>query len=97
MKYLIEITEFAECPSDWTNPRSWPHEGVFTVKPEPDYAYIVGRNSVKLIYDGNLLTSTPYSAPPETVVSELVCSDGYVSESLFLRAIAAASRGEVVE
>lgn len=92
MKYIIDMIEVDTCPEGWTSASVWPGPGLYTVGDEPRYAYVVESETVKIICDGGLLTATPYVEPGETPPAV-----GFVSESLFLRAIAAASRGEVFE
>lgn len=92
MKYVIDVRSIDTCPVGWTSASVWPGTGLYTVRDEPRYAYVVGRDSVILVYEGHLLTSTPYVEFAETVAA-----DDCVSESLFLRAIAAASRAEVLK
>jgi hypothetical protein len=85
-KYIIEVDEVETCPEGWTKPSSWPVIGRnYAVKDEPNYIYVVCATSVAIIHDKSVLIHSP--APTE----------GSVSESLLLRAIAAASRAEVLK
>lgn len=88
MKYVIEITEIDTCPEGWADTSAWPKANrIYAVTSEPRYLYVVGEYSVSLVYDKRVLCDTPHGEHDETV--------GGISESLFLRAIAAASRAEV--
>jgi len=82
MKFVIEIVEIEKCPDDWTTKANWPGEGIYRVKEETNI-YAVHSWGVSFIGNDEPFTKTPYIQPEEQV-----------SESLLLKAIAAASRAE---
>ena len=82
MKFVVEIIVFDTRPDDWTTKSSWPGEGVYMVKGDTSL-YAVNKYGVDYISFGEQFTHTPYIKPEEQV-----------SESLLLKAIAAASRAE---
>lgn len=82
MKFVIEVIQLDTRPEDWTTKTSWPGEGVYQVKNDTSL-YAVNKYGVDYISYGEAMTATPYIKPEEQV-----------SESLLLKAIAAASRAE---
>lgn len=82
MKFVVEIIELDTRPSEWTTKSEWPGEGVYMVKGDTSL-YAVNKYGVDYISYGDAFTHTPYIQPEEQV-----------SESLLLKAIAAASRAE---
>jgi hypothetical protein len=88
MKYIIEVEEVETCPENWTGVAEWPAVNrIYTVSDEPRYLYIVTASTVSIVYDKTVLCHSPAPEFPQ----------GQVSESLLLRAIAAASRAEVLK
>ena len=82
MKFIVEITAIDARPDDWTTKTSWPGEGVYMVKGDTSL-YAVNKYGVDYISYGDAFTNTAYIKQEEQV-----------SESLLLKAIAAASRAE---
>jgi hypothetical protein len=87
MKYVIEIHEVDVAPTEWNLKKSWPHLGLFTVKNETYSLYHVTNESenVAFISYPDLFKRTPYVETGEAV-----------SESLLLKAIAAAAHAKVL-
>ncbi len=87
MKYVIEIHELDVAPTEWIRKSSWPHAGLFTVKSEGYSLYHVTDESESVAYISypDLFKKTPYVEAGESV-----------SESLLLKAIAAASHAKVL-
>lgn len=86
MKYVIEITEVATCPKEWTNKDNWPGPGIYQAKTESHCLYHVNAHGVNYISFPDEITRNPYQDKGDSV-----------SESLLLKAIAAASRAEVLK
>ena len=86
MKYVIEIIEVPTCPTDWTIKSNWPGPGIYKAKTEGHCLYQVYEHGVNYIAQPDELLRTPYKDQGEAV-----------SESLLLKAIAAASRAEVLK
>lgn len=87
MKYVIEIHELDLAPVEWNKKESWPHNGLFTVKNESYSLYYVqeGSDSVGYISYPEFFKKTPYAEAGEAV-----------SETLLLKAIAAAAHAKVL-
>ncbi len=87
MKYVIEIHELDTVPAEWDKKKSWPHAGLFTVKNESYSMYHVTNESehVGFISGPEFFKKTPYAESGEAV-----------SESLLLKAIAAAAHAKVL-
>jgi len=85
MKYIIDIIQLEKRPDDWTTKTEWPGDGVYMVKGDTSL-YAVNKYGVDYISYGETLTQTPFVDQGESV-----------SESLLLKAIAAASRAEVLK
>lgn len=85
-KYVIEINELDSAPKEWTTRSNWPSNGFYRVKDESYSLYRVRENTVDYISYPETFLTTPYIEPGESV-----------SESLLLKAIAAASRAEVLK
>lgn len=87
MKYVIEIHELDTVPTEWNKRESWPHIGLFTVKNESYSLYHVSNesDSVGYISYPELFKKTPYVEAGEAV-----------SETLLLKAIAAAAHAKVL-
>lgn len=83
-KYIIEIKELDECPSDWTKAGSWPSKGTYIVKTEYWSVYFVGERSV------NYAERSTFELLKEYIESD----EKNISEDLFLKALAATSRAE---
>lgn len=86
MKFIIEITELEKIPENWTDKTAWPGMGTYKVKTEPKYIYHVYEYGVNYIAQADDILNYPYKDPGESV-----------SEALLLKAIAAASRAEVLK
>ena len=88
MKYIIEIKELDRAPEDWNKRSSWPAVGLYTVKNESYSLYHVSDKSESVGYISfpDYFKQTPYEDKGESV-----------SEALLLKAIAAASRAEVLK
>lgn len=85
MKYVIEINELDLAPKEWTIRSNWPSEGFYRVKNESFSLYHVRENSVDYISYPETFLTTPYIEQGELV-----------SESLLLKAIAAAAQAKVL-
>lgn len=86
MKFVIEVIEVEKCPADWVRKESWPAPGIYKAKDESYSMYHVHESGVDYISHPSSLLKTPYADPGEAV-----------SEILLLKAIAAASRAEVLK
>jgi hypothetical protein len=86
MKYIIEVKELDSAPKEFTNKDLWPGPGLYKVKDENYSLYHVHATGVNYLSCPDDLLTTPYQDRGEAV-----------SESLLLRAIAAASRAEVLK
>lgn len=85
MKYIIEITQVDVCPQEWQKKESWPSIGLYQVKDETYALYQVYQHGVQYISYPDAFTVTPYIERGEAV-----------SESLLLKAIAAAAQAKVL-
>jgi len=85
MKYIIEITQVDVCPQEWQKKESWPSIGLYQVKDETYALYQVYQHGVQYISYPDVFTVTPYIERGEAV-----------SESLLLKAIAAAAQAKVL-
>lgn len=85
-KYTIEIIEVSECPTDWTQKSGWPGPGIYKVKGEDRAIYHVQEHGINYI-----------SFPDAFMMYPHVDTGEAVSESLLLKAIAAASRAETLK
>ena len=85
MKYVIEITEVATCPHDWTKKENWPGPGLYKCTSENYHLYQVTKHGVNYLSFAEDLLLNPYKEQGEAV-----------SESLLLKAIAAASQAKVL-
>jgi len=88
MKYVITIKQVDEQPKDWTSKDAWPGPGIYAVKSDKHALYHISETgySVDYIPYGEMFVSEPFNDPGEQV-----------SESLLLKAIAAASRAETLK
>jgi hypothetical protein len=86
-KYVIEVTELDSRPDDWTSKDKWPGEGLYICKGDTSM-YSVGEYSVDYIG-----TARPLLVRP--VTDEQL--NHPITETLLLKAIAAASRAEVLK
>ena len=90
-KYIINITEIEDIPTNWASRSAWENEGIFYCKKESAF-YFVTEHSASYIGKAEWLMGSPLA---------LIKSNGNadatpaITESLFLKAIAAASRAEV--
>lgn len=82
MKYVIEVIEVEKVPENWTDKNSWPAPGIYQAKNETYSLYHVSSetSSVNYISYPAKFLNDPYKEPGEAV-----------SESLLLKAIAAAA------
>lgn len=94
-KYVIEVKELDDIPVDWANRDSWEGEGFFYCRKENAF-YCVGYHSTSYLGKASWLINTPLveDIAVGNSESEIIQS---ISESLFLKAIAAASRAEVLK
>lgn len=86
MKYVIEIKEIDKPPADWSTRSEWPEAGLYMAKSEDFALYYVYEHGVQYISYPRSFLNTPFNEQGESV-----------SESLLLKAIAAASRAEVLK
>lgn len=84
----LEIKHIDKRPENWTSPAAWPAEGLYKIGDETGWIAMVAGEGVNLLYQG-LPTGTLVNSHPGT-------EDG-INESLLLKAIAAASRAEVLK
>ncbi len=98
MKYVIEVFEVDVTPTNWTERSAWPHEGFFIGRNE-NSAYLVSAHSVSYIGMNFEPMLSKYTEPEPVVntVTKTEYVETGVSEMLLLKAIAAASRGEVLK
>jgi hypothetical protein len=87
MKYVIEIKEIDEAPKEWSIASNWPCAGLYTAKNESYSMYLVleGVHNVSYISNPEFFKSVPLKETGEAV-----------SESLLLKAIAAAAHAKVL-
>jgi hypothetical protein len=85
-KYIIEIIEVLECPVEWVQKSGWPGPGIYKVKGESTAMYHVQEHGVNYISFPDVFVAQPHKESGESV-----------SESLLLKAIAAASRAETLK
>jgi hypothetical protein len=85
MKYVIEIKELEAPPKDWQHRTNWEGDGLYTVKSESFSLYYVYQHGVQYL-----------SYPEQLMKNPLVESGESVSESLLLKAIAAAAHAKVL-
>lgn len=85
MKYIFEVIEIDQAPNDRYTPANWPKPGVYCVKGEDDKLVFVSDFSVDTVWRMSQLVQ-PFKDPGESV-----------SESLLLKAIAAASHASVLK
>lgn len=83
MKMQFEVSECA-LPEDWVTPKKWPKPGVYRVPSEEGRLYVIGDWGVDVIFHIQHFT-------------EVEDQGESVSEALLLKAIAAASRAEVLK
>jgi hypothetical protein len=87
MKYIIEIIEVETLPNDWTKMSSWPGPGIYKVKSE-SCVYHIAADGYSVDYIG---------MPALFTKTEFVDHGHPITEALLLKAIAAASRAEVLK
>lgn len=85
-KYTIEIIEVLECPTEWVQKSGWPGPGIYKVKGDTTNMYHVHEHGVNYISFPDAFMAQPHVDAGESV-----------SESLLLKAIAAASRAETLK
>jgi len=85
MKYILEIIQIDKRPEEWTSKSAWPGIGLYQVKDDSSL-YSIHKHGVEYIAWGDCFFSQPY----EDI-------GGGVSESLFLKAIAAASQAKILK
>lgn len=86
MKYVVEIKEIDKPPAEWRTRSSWPEDGLYMAKKMDFSLYYVYEHGVQYISYPRSFLNTPFKEQGESV-----------SESLLLKAIAAASRAEVLK
>lgn len=84
MKFILTITEIDTRPTDWTSASAWPGVGMYAIKGDTSL-YCINKYGVDYISNRDTLLLEPHTDPGELV-----------SESLLLKAIAAASRAKVL-
>jgi hypothetical protein len=86
-KFVIEVIMIEKRPEEWTSCTAWPGVGIYKCI-DGDALYNVTKFTVDYIGTGECFIANPITedqlAPP-------------ISESLFLKAIAAASRAETLK
>lgn len=84
MKYVLTITELEKLPGEWHLKDSWPSPGIYSVK---------GETCIYHVYEYGV----DYIGFPSAFKKEEFVDQGEsVSESLLLKAIAAASQAKVL-
>ena len=86
-KYIIEVTTIETRPMEWTDCNAWPDVGLYIIKNE-NAIYHVTEFTVDYIGQHQILTKNP-------IVDEHLSPP--ITELLFLKAIAAASRAETLK
>ena len=92
-KYIINITKIEDIPTNWASRNSWESEGIFYCKKESAF-YCITEHSVSYIGKVEWMMETQWEESKVNNAAEVTPS---VTESLFLRAIAAASRAETLK
>lgn len=87
MKYIIEIVELDKRPDDWVSKINWPGDGIYCCKDDSSL-YEVGEYGVTYIS-----WKKPFMSRP-VLEDELAPK---ISESLLLKAIAAASLAQTLK
>ena len=87
MKYVIEIKDIDVRPSDWTNKSEWPGVGIYSVKDDTSL-YVVDKYGVNYISYQDIFTTHP--------ITDEELTPG-ITESLLLKAIAAASHAQTLK
>lgn len=87
MKYVIEIKDIDLRPELWTDKNEWPGVGIYSVKNDTSL-YVVDKHVVNYIPYKDIFISRP--------ITDEELSPG-ITESLLLRAIAAASRAQTLK
>ncbi len=85
-KFVIEVIMIEKRPEEWTSCKAWPGVGTYKCI-DGDALYNVTKFTVDYIGTGEYFTANP-------ITEDQLASP--ISESLFLKAIAAASRAEVL-
>jgi hypothetical protein len=85
MKYVVEIKEIDKQPAEWSTRTGWPEAGFYMVKGEDFSLYYVYEHGVQYISYPRSFLNTPFKEQGESV-----------SESLLLKAIAAAAHAKVL-
>lgn len=83
----IEIKEVDKPPENWTRQDGWPGPGLYRAKNGDHYLYMVTPGNVAILYDG---------LPEGSVINDQSGACEGITETLLLKAIAAASRAEVL-
>lgn len=84
----IRIVPIAKRPDDWTNTKAWPGEGLYQPENDNGWLTLVTSDSVNIIYSG---------LPAGSVINDHPGTTDGITETLLLKAIAAASRAEVLK
>jgi hypothetical protein len=84
----IEIKPIAKRPDDWTNVSAWPGTGLYKPASDNGWLCLVTSDNVTILYTG---------LPEGSLVNSNPGNDDGINERLLLKAIAAASRAEVLK
>jgi hypothetical protein len=87
MKYIIEITELDDRPEDWTVKTAWPKEGLFICKGDTSLYHVYSYGVNYIAYKDDFVK--------QPITEQQLTSS--ISEELFLKVIAAASRAETLK
>lgn len=84
----MEIKPINKRPDDWTDVKAWPSTGLYKPADDNGWLCLVTDDSVTILYQG---------LPKETLVNSHSGNPDGINETLLLKAIAAASRAEVLK
>lgn len=84
----IEIKRIDQRPADWTNFSAWPGAGLYACDNDHGWLTMVTKDGIHILYAG---------LPEGGIINEHDGSPPAIGEALLLKAIAAASRAEVLK
>jgi hypothetical protein len=84
----IEIKPLDKRPDDWTNAKAWPGQGLYLPANDNGWMSLVTADGVTILYQG---------LPDGAVINDHPGTSDGINETLLLKAIAAASRAEVLK
>lgn len=84
----IEIKPINKRPDNWTNVKAWPGTGLYKPADDNGWLVLVTAGSVDILYQG---------LPEDAIVNSHSGAPDGINETLLLKAIAAASRAEVLK